>query len=276
MPGSAPSKTPFEHPVVGVHRRLDRQLEQLHPEVGGQRPRVGLRALGGEGGGHDDAGHALGAERVDGDQRHERRVDPAREAEDDALEAVLLDVVAHPERERRVDLRYGREQRREVAADPLHRWALGALELAELAYLRQRPAHGRAQPRVAQARGHRRLQVDVGEHEPLGELRPAREHRALVVDHQRVAVEHELVLAADEVAEGDRAEVVARALDDHALALEALARVVGRGREVDDQRRAGQRLVRFRGPGDQMSSQMVRPMRASPKSITAPPSPAWK
>ena len=51
---------------------------------------------------------------------------------------------------------------------------------------------------------------------------------ALVVDHDRVAVEDQLVLAADEVAERDGAEVVARALDQHALALAALARVVGR------------------------------------------------
>ena len=64
-----------------------------------------------------------------------------------------------------------------------------------------------------------------------------------MVEHERVAVEDELVLAADERAEGDRAEVVAGALGEHPLALEALAGVVGRGGDVDDQRRAGARLV---------------------------------
>ena len=70
-----------------------------------------------------------------------------------------------------------------------------------------------------------------------------------VVDDERVAVEDELVLAADERAERERGDVLAGALDDHRLALEALAGVVGRGGEVDDQRRAGERLVRARRPG---------------------------
>ena len=48
--------------------------------------------------------HAVGAERVDGDQRDERGVDAAGEAEDDRAEAVLLDVVAEAEEERGVDL----------------------------------------------------------------------------------------------------------------------------------------------------------------------------
>ena len=70
-----------------------------------------------------------------------------------------------------------------------------------------------------------------------------------MVDQQRVAVEDQLVLAADEVAERDGGQVVAGALDQHPLALDALARVVrGRGR-VEDQHRAGERLVGGRRAG---------------------------
>jgi hypothetical protein len=61
-----------------------------------------------------------------------------------------------------------------------------------------------------------------------------------------VAVEDELVLAADEVAERDGAEVVPRPLDEHPLAVDALAQVVRRRGRVEDQRGAGRRLVRER------------------------------
>jgi hypothetical protein len=65
-----------------------------------------------------------------------------------------------------------------------------------------------------------------------------------------VPVEDQLVLAPVERAERDRREVVAGALGDHLLALEALAGVVGRGVDVDDEPRAGQRLVGQRRAGD--------------------------
>ena len=57
-----------------------------------------------------------------------------------------------------------------------------------------------------------------------------------------MTIEHELVLAADERAERDGGEVVARALGEHPLALAALARVVRRRADVDEQRRACERL----------------------------------
>ena len=66
---------------------------------------------------------------------------------------------------------------------------------------------------------------------------------AVLVDRQAVAVEEELVLAADGVAEQHRHQVVPGPLDQHALALEALAQVVGRGREVHDHFGAGEGLV---------------------------------
>ena len=58
-----------------------------------------------------------------------------------------------------------------------------------------------------------------------------------------MAVEDELVLAADEVAERDVGSVVARARDEHLLAVLGLADVEGRRGEVDEQRRAGEREI---------------------------------
>ena len=98
-----------------------------------------------------------------------------------------------------------------------------------------------------------------------------------MVDHEGVAVEDELVLAADERAEGDAGDVLAGALGEHPLALGALAGVVGRGGDVDDQRRAGQRLVAGRRAGlpDVLADRQPDAAR-SPISITAPRRPAWK
>ena len=158
-------------------------------------------------------------------------------------EAVLLDVVAHAHPQRLVDLGLGLQQRGDLPADALDRRVLGPLEAPGVADLREHLLGRRAQPRVAQARGHRRLRVDGRDRERLLELRRAGEHAALVVDQQRVAVEHELVLPADEVRERDRGEVVAGALDEHLLALEPLAPVIWRAGRVQQQRRARLGLV---------------------------------
>ena len=58
-----------------------------------------------------------------------------------------------------------------------------------------------------------------------------------------MAVEDQLVLAADRVAERDEARVVARADAQHLLALAVLADVERRGRDVGDELRAGEREV---------------------------------
>src|SRR3954469_21140158 len=99
-------------------------------------------------------------------------------------------------------------------------------------------------PRVAQAQRRHGAGVDGADGERLLELRPARDDVALTVDRHAVAVEHELVLAADHVAEQDDRRVVAGALDQHALALERLAGVVRRGRQVHDPLPARERLGR--------------------------------
>ncbi len=160
----------------------------------------------------------------------------------------LRDVVAQARDQRRVDLGARVEQRRERAA--------GAVGLGGDKGQRQprerrhvwRVTGGCAMARVAQPVRVRRCRVDRRDEQLLLELPCARDHLALVVDHERVAVEDELVLAADERAEGDRADVVARALDEHPLALEPLARVVRRGGDVHEHGRAGARLVGGRRP----------------------------
>ena len=66
---------------------------------------------------------------------------------------------------------------------------------------------------------------------------------AVLVDDEAVAVEDELVLAADEVAEDDVGEVVTGTLDQHALALAALAHVVRGRRDVHDHLGPGEGLL---------------------------------
>ncbi len=64
-----------------------------------------------------------------------------------------------------------------------------------------------------------------------------------------MTVEEQLVLAADKPAESDRDAIFAGSLGEHALALGALAGVVGGCGDVDDQPRAVGRLLGGRGAG---------------------------
>src|SRR5213080_3069148 len=75
--------------------------------------------------------------------------------------------------------------------------------------------------------------VDVTDDQLFLELRPARDELTILVDDEAVAVEHELVLTPDQVAEDDIGQVVPGALYQHALTLGALFLVIGRGRDVD-------------------------------------------
>ncbi len=69
--------------------------------------------------------------------------------------------------------------------------------------------------RAAPSLGRRGVEVDVADQQLLLELRRAGDQRAGVVDDERVAVEDELVLAADQRAERERGDVLARPLDHH-------------------------------------------------------------
>ena len=64
-------------------RVLDGHGHGLDPEVGRERLGVGDAPLAGEARGHEHPDDVLGPERVDRDGGHERRVDAARQADDD-------------------------------------------------------------------------------------------------------------------------------------------------------------------------------------------------
>ena len=160
------------------------------------------------GGGHDDAGEPLGAERIGGEHRHQRRVDAPGEADQGMLEVVLSRVVAQAEHERRVDL----------------------------VQVGQRLLDSRALP------------AELPEQQVLLELSRPGDDLTVCVDDEAVAVEDELVLASDEIAEGEWDPVGARALREHPLAIAALAAQVRRAGWVEDQLGAGVCLQLCRRP----------------------------
>ena len=81
--------------------------------------------------------------------------------------------------------------------------------------------------RVAQPSGINRARVDCACEQRLLELRRPREYLAILVEGHAVAVEHQLVLASDLVAEHNGRQVVSGALCEHPLALHPLACVEG-------------------------------------------------
>jgi hypothetical protein len=123
------------------------------------------------------------------------------------LEAILDDVVAQPELER----------------------------LVELGRLRQR------------LRDRSRCAVELADEQLLLELPGAGEDAAATVDEGAAPVEDELVLATDQVAEGERGAAGACAIDQHLLPLIALAARIRRARWVDDQLSARLDLERLGG-----------------------------
>ena len=115
--------------------------------------------------------------------------------------------------------------------------------------------------RVAEARRGDRARVDRAERERLLELGRAGDHLAVLVDREAVAVEDQLVLAADRVHEHHGGEVVHGALDEHALALRR--RTPARYGEADRFTitcAPASASVIAGGPGSQMSSQMLSPI----------------
>ena len=224
--------------------RLDRDLAEVAAEVLGEPLRVAARPLRRVARRHRDAVHAFGAERLDRERGDERRVDPAGDADDDLLEAVLAHVVARARARARAASARGRRrngvERRRDGVRLLVRGAdVDRLDRAErAAVLRERAA-----ARVGQPARHDRRRLDVDQHERLLEAGRAREHRSLVVDHERVAVEDQLVLPADGVAERDVRRRVARARAEHLLALAVAQQMERRRGDVHDQLRAGEREI---------------------------------
>ena len=131
---------------------------------------------------------AARAQRLRGERSRERRVDAARDADYDLPEPVLLHVVAQPELEREPHLVQLGERRRDVAGRRLRQ-----VHHEQCLLETRRPCHDAAVP----------------------------------VEHERVPVEDELVLAADGVAEHEPTIVVSCPGREHLLALHVLADVEG-------------------------------------------------
>ena len=244
-----PSQPP-ERLVERGHDILDRNLAEVDAEVLAHLAGVVARPLGGEARGHRDGVDAVRAERIRRDRRGERGVDAARDPEDDVPEAVLGDVVAQPETEREAHLLELRLERRNRRRRPGSSTATGCSEPER----RRRRRRGQRSlelpaPHVAQPPADGLRRVDVDHQQRFLEPGRTGNHLSLVVEHDGVTVENELVLAADEVAERDVHRVVARARHEHLLAVLGLADVERRGGEVDEQGRARECEIGRRRPG---------------------------
>ena len=182
---------------------------------------------------HEHPVHPLGAERVDSDGGHQRRVDPTREADHHLAEAVLGHVVAGAEHQGLVDLALGTQQRRGVR----HQRRLD--RRVRRGRARRGPSgrdlHHREGPGGRQRSGR---YLDVDHEAGLDVLRGSRQHRSVGRHHQRGPVEDELVLPAHEVDVRQRAPRLGRALGQGALAQLHLPGVVRGGVQVDHQLRA--------------------------------------
>ena len=88
---------------------LDGRRGHVDPEIGGQRHRVGHRSLARVAGRHRHPVDVLPAQGIDGDGRHQGRVDAAGQPDHRVGEPVLAHVVAGAEDQRLVDLGLGVE-----------------------------------------------------------------------------------------------------------------------------------------------------------------------
>ena len=165
--------------------------------------------------------HAVPPKGVDRHRQHERRVDAAGEAEQDAGKLVLADVIAHAHHQSVVDMRL--EARIERSADPF-----------------------------------RRITLERDERHRLVPCRQLLDEHAGRVGDKRGAVEHELVLAAYAIDVDDRQSRLPRARA-HVLAPKRLLFRVVRRAVGDDDERARPLFAWRIGSGNQTSSQMMSP-----------------
>ena len=190
-------------------------------------------------------------------------------------------VVARPEHERLVDLGSGIEQRCDVAATARGDDVLGGAPAARAGAPRAaRRRTGGAQPRVVQPR---RRVPPARSRSPTDSASSNCGARAstlpLVVDAAASGRRRPARPARRPCCRRRRAHRLSRArVDEHALALAALAAVVRRGRDVEDQRRAGQRLVATRARrASRCPRRCSRPTsRVAELDHGAAARPAWK
>ena len=214
----------------GVDDRLDRHDRPVQPLPAGEVLGVGDGVVGRPLAGHPDHVHPVGAEGVAGDRRDERRVDPARQTQHHRAEAVL-DVVAHGGDQRPPHLGLVLERDGDAGHDRLVRRQRCA---------RQHHAvdrHARAVAGVDRAGAvvARRCQVEVDDHEALLPQRRPGEDGAVGADHQRVAVEDELVLPADAVHVDERRTGLRGPPRRERSAQVVLAALVGRAVDAHDE-----------------------------------------
>ena len=259
--GASPANSRPERLVVGLARpaRSAARARARRAPPASARASSWVRR-GGEARGHDRRAHALGAERVGGEAGDERRVDPAGEAEHDVREAVLLDVVAQAERERRVDLGLERRDRRRQRARRPRR--------------RRRPLAARRDAGSAGQHGHaRRAAGEIGERTaprwPASRRRAAAAAsrstsqtssssrncaaRAIVSPVWSTTKECPSKTSSSwpptSAQKATQARLSRARWANIRSRSSALAGVVGRGGDVDDQRRARERLVAGRRAG---------------------------
>jgi hypothetical protein len=211
---------------VGVVQPADGDLAELDAEVARDQFRVGARLAGRIFGGHGHAGDAVRAERVDREGGDERGVDAAGQPDHHVLKAILSDVVAQSGDQSGVHLGLGVERR-------LHARGEGGTGP-------QRDLH-----RV-RARGGG-LQGQIGDQQVVREHVRARRHDAVDTDDEAAAVEHQFVLAADQVAQRHRRADAHRELAEDVAAQVVFAAMIGRGGKVDH--RADAEPVKLRGGG---------------------------
>ena len=219
------------------------------PRFSASVARVVLRALGRVARGHAHAGDALGAERVDRDAATSAESMPPESPSTTCSNPFLLHVVAQCRaRARGRPPPRGSSSSCDVAAEARRLRRAGALEAGRGRDLAAARACGRRRRRESRRRAaapRARSRLRPGAPPRTG---GAPDHSPSWSNDQGVAVEDELVLAADDVAERQAARS-SRARGRAFARADALARVVWRGLEVDQQLRAGQRLVDGGRPG---------------------------
>ena len=266
-PSARPSKLGASIVEEGRVRRLDGDRAQLDAGRCRRAPRRRCGVPSEEKRlGIDTACTCSGAEGVGGDHGDERRVDAAGQPDHDVGEAVLGDVVAGGEhRARRTPRRRGRAAASTRAGGAGSGWPATG------------PEHGRRREGPRRCRGPRgssRRVRNTGAHVEVDDLHASRELRragdeiAVVVDHERGAVEDQLVLAADLVHVDDVAVGVLGAGGDHPLALGVAALEVRRAVGVDDRARRRRPPARRSGrPGSRRPRRSrCRPSRRRPRT----------
>ena len=185
-----------------------------------QRHRVATRPVTRVARRHGDPVHPLRPERVDGHRGHERRVDAAGQPDDRLAETVFRQVVTGAEHQGRIHLGVVAHRRRR----------LGRRQCNPL----PSPWLGHHDPRQQLADPVRPVRPDrkIHEHQVGVELRTRGQERAVGRHDQRVAVEDQLVLAADLIHVGNGAPRLGHPAPQHGQSLGAPSAVVRRRVQV--------------------------------------------